>query len=96
MKLKHKILVSIIIIFITAVFLSPFSSSLPDGLEYVAEKLGFAEKVSSPALNSPVPDYNFVFIKNEYISKALAGVLGVIVILLSGWGIERLMRRKKK
>ena len=95
MKLKQKIYILIIIVFILAVFLSPLSSSLPDGLEYVAEKLGFVEKISPPVLNSPVPDYNFAFIKNQYISKAFAGAIGVIIILLSGWGIERLMRRKK-
>ena len=95
MKIKQKIYILIIIIFILVVFLSPLSSSLPDGLEYVAEKLGFVEKISPPVLNSPVPDYNFAFIKNQYISKAFAGAIGVIIILLSGWGIERLMRRKK-
>ena len=95
MKLKQKKYILIIIIFILAVFLSPLSSSLPDGLEYVAEKLGFVEKISPPVLNSPVKDYNFAFIKNQYISKAFAGAIGVIVILLSGWGLERLMRKKK-
>ncbi|HEY5123076.1 MAG TPA: PDGLE domain-containing protein [Ignavibacteria bacterium] len=95
MMKKHSILISIIIVFIIAVFLSPIASTLPDGLEYTAEKLGFIQKESLPVLNSTVPGYSFGFIKNEYISKALAGAVGVIIILISGWGIERLMRKRK-
>jgi len=78
-----------------AVFISPFASEFPDGLEFVAEKLGFIEKGETTVINSPVPDYSFGFIKNEFVSKALSGVAGVIVVFALGWGIEKLIRKRK-
>ena len=78
-----------------AVFLSPLASNFPDGLEFIAEKLGFIDKGEQAVLNSPAPDYNFGFIKNGYISKSLAGVFGVIIVFTLGWGLDKILRRKK-
>ncbi|MCU0784122.1 MAG: energy-coupling factor ABC transporter permease, partial [Verrucomicrobia bacterium] len=40
-----------------AVFVAPFASSSPDGLEFVAETLGFGQKAAHPVLSAPVTDY---------------------------------------
>ncbi len=64
---------------IIAAMLSPFASSFPDGLEWVAGKLSFAEfqGFEIPAL---FPDYQATFISNAAFSTILAGLIGVAII----------------
>jgi cobalt/nickel transport system permease protein len=64
---------------IVAAMLSPFASSFPDGLEWVAGKLSFAEfqGFEMPAL---FPDYQATFISNAAVSTILAGLIGVGII----------------
>ncbi|NTV28759.1 MAG: cobalamin biosynthesis protein CbiM [Candidatus Omnitrophica bacterium] len=64
---------------IVAAMLSPFASSFPDGLEWVAGKLSFAEfqGFEFPAL---FPDYQATFISNAAFSTILAGLIGVGII----------------
>ncbi len=71
-----------------AVFLSPFASQLPDGLEKVAEDKGFIEKAEGKEVfQAPLPDYTVSFIKNESISTSFAGLIGtVLVFLISYFG----------
>lgn len=95
MKKKYIIMILLTACIFIAVFLSPVASKFPDGLEFIAEKLGFIDKGEQAVVNSPVPDYNFGFIKNEYVSRSLAGAFGVIIVFVLGWGIEKLIRRKK-
>ncbi|MBC7333588.1 MAG: PDGLE domain-containing protein [Actinobacteria bacterium] len=73
----------IVVSFVVALFLSPFASSYPDGLEKVAEKFGFIEKAEGAGvnLNFPIPDYLFPGIKNELWQTALAGFFGVLIVL---------------
>jgi cobalt/nickel transport system permease protein len=64
---------------IVAAMLSPFASSFPDGLEWVAGKLSFAE---FHGFELPVlfPDYQATFISNASFSTILAGLIGVGII----------------
>lgn len=76
----------IIIALVLAVF-SPLASSHPDGLEKVAEDLGFLSLDSGP-LYEIIPDYTFPGIHNENLATIVAGVVGVVLIasvsLISG------------
>ncbi len=65
-----------------AVFLSPFASQSPDGLERVAEDKGFIEKSAEAVFNAPLPDYTVNFVKNESISTSIAGLIGTILVFL--------------
>jgi len=58
--------------------LSPFASSFPDGLEWVAEKYQFLHE-SAPAFVSPLPDYTIPAITNQGLSTGAAGLTGVII-----------------
>lgn len=79
-----------------AALLSPFASSFPDGLEKVAEGLGFIEKGEvEAALKAPMPDYQLPFLKNEKISTSLAGVLGTLAVFGASAGIAKIACRKK-
>ena len=96
MSKKKLILLALAACVFLAVFVSPFASKFPDGLEFIAEKLGFVEKGEQKILNSPAPDYNTPFIENEYISKAISGAAGVIIVFIVGWGLEKIILKRKK
>lgn len=76
-------------------FLLPFSSSLPDGLEWVAENLGFAGAASQNVfLKSPMPDYVFPGIAHDGLSMFLSGILGALLVFVLGYGIAYYFVRK--
>lgn len=81
---------------VLAIFASPFASAFPDGLEKVAETMGFMDKAAETGTwkNSPLPDYAVPGLSNEKTATALAGLLGTIVVLLAGWGLVRLVRAR--
>ncbi len=66
-----------------AAFFAPFASTLPDGLESVAERMGF-DKLGSETSFSVLPDYSvpIPFDGWQGISVALAGVGGTLAVLI--------------
>lgn len=90
-KIAPLLLASILL----AALISPFASSLPDGMEWVAQKLGFEQKAASqPLLASPFPDYQIPGISNSALSTALAGILGVLICFILSFSLHFLIRRK--
>lgn len=66
---------------VMASVVSLLASSSPDGLERVAEDLGFIESADGrEVLSSPMPDYVIPGIGNETFSASLTGFLGVIIM----------------
>ena len=78
------VLAGIVLALIIAVFISPFASSYPDGLEKVAGHLGFIDKAEEIVSENYfiLPDYSFSAVGSEFWQTALAGFLGVQVILV--------------
>ncbi len=77
-----------------AVLLSPVASSLPDGLEWIAEHLGFANREAPAAVAAPMPDYAVPAPGlPEPVKTALAGLLGVLLTFAAAWGLARLLKR---
>jgi len=72
-------------------FLSPFASSLPDGLASAAERLGFA-KYATGAWSAPVPDYVMPFVSSARIATAAAGAIGTLAVAIVAWAISRSLR----
>jgi hypothetical protein len=63
---------------VLAGFVSFYASSHPDGLEKVAEELGFIETAKDPATaGSALADYGVAGVENERASVGVAGVIGV-------------------
>jgi len=80
---------------IVAAFLAPFASSSPDGLERVAEDLGFLHKgEGDPVVKSPIPDYAFPGIENESAATAAAGVTGTLITFGVMYGMTRFYGKK--
>ena len=74
------------------IFIAPFASSWPDGLEKVAETLGFSSAESSTALvPSPLADYGIPGVSSPNVSTILAGVVGTLVAFLLSYVLVRLV-----
>lgn len=73
---RGDIIIGLIMSLILAVVLSPFASSLPDGLEKVAEKFGFLEKEST-LLKAPISDYEFPC--GGKLATSIAGLIGTLL-----------------
>jgi len=79
-----------------ALFLSPFASSSPDGLERVAEMKGFKDKGESwtPWLYAPLRDYAISWVKNEKVSTALSGLIGTLAVFFIALGFSKLLKKR--
>ncbi len=76
-------------------FVAPFASSWPDGLEKVAETLGFADAAAQQAvLTSPVPDYQVPGIGSSFISTVMAGLIGTALVFVLSYVLARLLTSK--
>jgi len=76
-----KLFLLTILIAVSAAF---FASTHPDGLDFVAGKLGFADKGIERA--APMPNYSVPFLPAGCVSISAAGIAGVLIVL----GIFRL------
>ena len=70
-----------VIISLLVVFISPLASSNPDGLERVAEDIGFLEKGLSSTYKV-LPDYTIPFLGETGLSTILAGIVGALVLMV--------------
>jgi cobalt/nickel transport system permease protein len=71
-----------------AIFVAPFASGWPDGLERVAAMLGFGRK-AVPVLAAPLPDYMIPGIKSAVSSTVVAGVVGTLVAFVLAYLLAR-------
>jgi cobalt/nickel transport protein len=93
---KKEILVGLGLSLFVGVILSPFASPHPDGLERVAEDLGFIDSASEKPISPEVlPDYTVPGIQNESLSTALAGGLGTLILYFGGFGLAKLLARSR-
>ena len=63
-----------------ALFLSPFASTAPDGLDKTSEKLGFADRAAQTPHAPPAPDYRLPGIASAKLATSTAGVAGTIAV----------------
>ncbi|MEA2631066.1 MAG: cobalt/nickel transport system permease protein [Chloroflexota bacterium] len=78
------------------VFVAPFASTHPDGLEYVGAKLGFLRAEAPAVVPAPIPDYQLpVFGAGRVeLATATAGLLGTLVVFAVGLGLARIFARR--
>ena len=84
-----------VLVSLLAVLISPLASGNPDGLERVAEDLGFL----GAGLDAPyqiLPDYTIPFLGETAISTILAGIVGAGVLLGLLILVGRNLRRVKE
>lgn len=93
---KKEVIVGLLCAALVALFLSPFASSWPDGLERVAEDMGFLQKAEEvePVVSAPLPDYVFPGLTNEKAATSIAGIIGTLMMFGIGYGVARGLKRK--
>jgi cobalt/nickel transport system permease protein len=74
-----------------AIFLAPFASTLPDGLESVAARLGFEQSAELPAIPAPIPDYETPGVNWAIGATAIAGLTGTVVVFALACVLGRLL-----
>jgi hypothetical protein len=75
-----------------ALFIAPFASSWPDGLESVAAHLGFdARTVATPSIPSPLADYHLPGMGSAVTATAIAGAVGILVVFLLSFVLARML-----
>ncbi len=80
---------------IVLALLSPLASPYPDGLERVAENLGFIERAQEP-LYEAIPDYVFPGISNEALATIAAGIVGTLIVYGVAVSLAALFRRRER
>jgi hypothetical protein len=81
-----------------AAVVAHLASSRPDGLERVAEKMGFAQKErgqEQAAAHAPMPEYE-LFAWRGPLGKTTASVLGVLLTFGLVVGVGRLLARRRR
>ncbi len=79
-----------------ALFLAPFASPWPDGLDWAAQKFGFKGKESDPVLATPAPEYKIPGISSPTLATSLAGAAGTLLVLGGAWLLARALVHKNK
>ncbi len=80
------------------IFIAPFASQSPDGLERIAMDKGFEHHAEGQEVikKTVLPDYSIPGVQSEYFSTVLAGLAGVLFITGLGMIIGRLLYNKRK
>ncbi len=79
-----------------AIFIAPFACSWPDGLEAVAGRLGFEQRVAAPIISAPAPNYQMPGIHWAVGATAMAGALGSLVVCALAWLLGRFLVTEEK
>jgi len=81
---------------VLAVFLSPFASQSPDGLEKVAQDKGFFERGErAPVWGfAALRDYEMPGVNNDFARKSLAGLIGAALVFGLAFGVGKLVAKK--
>lgn len=79
-----------------ALVVGPWASEQPDGLERVAIDRGFSEDARSHALeDGPLSGYSVEGVDDPRLSKAVSGLLGVLVTFGLGLGLFTVIKRRE-
>jgi cobalt/nickel transport protein len=73
-----------------------YASGHADGLEHVAEQVGFLDRAEdSPAADGPFAGYSTDGVEDARLGGGLAGVAGSLLVLSVGFGLFRALRRRE-
>jgi hypothetical protein len=85
----------LVISLLLAGIVSYYASSSPDGLEKVAEDIGFiADAEDSAVAGSPLSDYGVSGVSDERLSVGIAGIVGVLLTAVVAFGLFHWLGRR--
>lgn len=85
-------LISLFVVIIVVSALLPFASGDPDGLEKVAQTLGFDDREQERSAYAPMQDYDAIG-DGSYMSAFIAGIGGTLATLGLGFGTGYLLKK---
>ncbi|MGO4256190.1 PDGLE domain-containing protein [Marmoricola sp. RAF53] len=89
------VIAGLLVAVVIAGFVSHYASSHPDGLMYVAGEKGFAKTESRHGTaDGPMAGYATQGVHDDRLSGGIAGVTGVVVVLLLAGGLAFVLRRR--
>ena len=95
LRSRRFFVVAIVVTLLVAGFGSYYASSHPDGLEFVAEQTGFIDSAEEPkTADSLFADYGTKGVDDERLGGGIAGVAGVLIVLVLMGGIAHAVRRR--
>ena len=90
-------LVVLLVALLVAGVVSHYASGSPDGLERVAQDQGFAQtEETHPGADGALAGYETTAVRDDRVSGGVAGVAGVVVVLVLTGGLAVVLRRRKK
>jgi cobalt/nickel transport protein len=96
MRQRTFFLAALVVALVIAGVGSYYASTDPDGLEYVAEQTGFQDKAEdSKTADGAFADYQTKGVDDERLGGGLAGVVGVLLVLLVMGGVAYAVRRRR-
>lgn len=92
---RNFLVVGLIISLALAIFVSPFASEQPDGLEFVAEEIGFIAEATTILTHAPFPDYSLPGIESTALSILIVGLSGTLAAFIFSWFFAQWLSREK-
>ena len=74
-----------------ALFVAPFACPWPDGLETVAERLGFAHAAAKPIVPALASEYALPGVDSPVLATSLAGAVGAVIVFLLALLLARIL-----
>jgi len=94
-KTRTFLLAGLVVALLLGGVVSFYASSHPDGLVYVAEKVGFLDTADDhAAADGPMAGYAVKGVDDPRLSGGLAGVIGILVTLAIAGGLTFAVRRR--
>jgi cobalt/nickel transport system permease protein len=88
------IILGLLISIALAVFVSPFASTAPDGLDKTAQLLAFEHNAAPPAFSiAPAPDYHAPLIASPTVATSVAGLVGTLIVFILAVLLARSLSR---
>lgn len=94
---KPVLIYGAVIIIGLLLFVAPFASQLPDGLDRVAQSLGFeTKKIENMEFSTPLYNYRFFGIESPTLSTIAAGITGAGVVFAISFVLAGVLIPRKK
>jgi len=94
---KSTLMYGAVIILGLLLLIVPFASHLPDGLDRVAQSLGFeSKKIENHGFSTPLKDYKFFSIESNALSTIAAGMSGAGIVFAISFLLAGVLVPRKK
>ncbi len=97
MRTRTFLLTGLLVALLLGGVASYYASNHPDGLVYVAEKVGFLDTADDQpaAADGPMAGYQVKGVDDPRLSGGLAGVVGIVITLALAGGLALAVRRRE-